>query len=158
AAAFAGAGLFASVGSAATIVDFGGDKKADPYPQEGFSFDPARTVNGNCVSNGCLPLNDNETTSMTSTAAPSLFTRGGLSFNLLGKGAGNFLKLEGSNGTSLTFSIADFAKNTYHTLVFGDECANVSSVLFSTGGGGNLRVDNVSATPSPAPVPLPAAA
>lgn len=158
AAAFAGAGLFASVGSAATIVDFGGDKKADPYLQEGFSFDPARIVNGNCVSNGCLALNDNETTSMTSTAAPGLFTLGGLSFNLLGKGTGNFLKLEGSNGTSLTFSIADFAKNTYHTLVFGDEFANVSSVLFSTGGGGNLRVDNVSATHSPAPVPLPAAA
>ena len=42
--------------------------------------------------------------------------------------------------------------------MFGDAFADVSSVLFTTGGGGNVRIDNLSATPTPAPVPLPAAA
>jgi hypothetical protein len=153
AAAAAFAGLLASAAPAATLVDFSGDKNADPYLQDGFSFAPARIVNGNCVSNGCLALNDNETTTMT---ASSLFTLSGLSFNLLGRGTGNYLRLDGSNGTSLTFALADFAKNTYHALVFGDEFARVSSVTFSTGGGGNVRLDDIGA--SPAPIPLPAAA
>ena len=158
AALIAGAGLFASTASAATLIDFSGDKSADPYLQEDFSFDPARIVNGNCVSNGCLALNDNESTAMTYIGTPSLFTLSGLSFNLLGKGTGNSLTLTGSNGTSLTYALAEFAKNTYHSLVFGDEFADVSSILFTTGGGGNVRIDNLSATPTPAPIPLPAAA
>jgi hypothetical protein len=157
-----GAGLFAPLASAATLVDFSGDKKAAPYLQESFAFDGARIVNGNCVSNGCLALNDNEATTMTNMSAPNLFTLSGLSFSLLGNGTGNFLKLDGSNGTSLIFALKDFAKNAYHTLVFGDEFANVSSVAFSTGGGGNVRLDDIGATPTPvptpAPVPLPAAA
>ena len=158
AALIAGAGLFASMASAATLIDFSGDKNADPYVQEGFSFDPARIVNGNCVSKGCLALNDNESTSMTYIGTPSLFTLSGLSFNLLGKGTGNSLTLTGSNGTSLTYALAEFAKNTYHSLVFGDAFADVSSILFTTGGGGNVRIDDLNATPTPAPVPLPAAA
>lgn len=158
AALIAGAALFGSMASAATLIDFSGDKKADPYLQEGFSFAPARIVNGNCVSNGCLALNDNETTSMTYIGTPSLFTLSGLSFNLLGKGTGNSLTLTGSNGTSLTYALANYAHNTYHSLVFGDAFADVSSILFTTGGDGNVRIDNLSATPTPAPIPLPAAA
>ena len=157
-AVLVGAGLLAPVASAATLVDFSGDKKAAPYVQESFAFDAARIVNGNCVNNGCLALNDNESTTMSYMSAPNLFTLSGLSFSLLGNGTGNFLKLDGSNGTSLVFALKDFAKNTYHTLVFGDEFANVSSVAFSTGGGGNVRLDDFGATPTPAPVPLPAAA
>jgi hypothetical protein len=140
--------------SAATIVDFGSGH-ADPYAQDGFSFDPARIVNGNCLSSGgCLALNDNETTSVSYSLAPGSFTLGGLSFNLLGKGTDNALTITGSNGTSRTYGVADFAKNTYHSLVFGDEFANVSSVLFSTAGGGNVRIDDVALSP----VPLPPAA
>jgi hypothetical protein len=155
AAIFASAGCLASTASAATLTDFDGDKNIAPYTEDGFSFAPARIVNGNCLSNGCLALNDNESTSMTSTAVPNLFTLSGLSFNLLGRGTDNYLRLTGSNGTSLTYTVASFAKNAYHTLTFGNEFANVSSVLFSTGGGGNVRIDDVQA--SPAPVPLPAA-
>ena len=142
--------------SAATLIDFSGDKNADPYVEDGFSFDPSRIVNGPCISNGCLALNDNESTIMTNTAVPNLFTLSGLSFSLLGNGTGNFLQLVGSNGTSLTFAVANFAKNTYHTLAFTNEFADVSSVVFSTGGRGNVRIDDIGATP--APIPLPAAA
>ena len=158
AALFVMTGVATSQASAATLIDFGGDKKADPYVQDGFSFAPARIVNGPCLSNGCLALNDNETTGLSFLGASGLFSLSGLSFNLLGNGTGNALTVTGSNGTSLSYAVGDFAKNTYHTLSFGDAFADVSSILFSTGGGGNVRIDDLSATPSPAPVPLPAAA
>ena len=158
AAALLVAGMFASTASAATLIDFSGDKNADPYVQDGFSFDPARIVNGNCVSDGCLALNDNEMTGMSYVGASGLFSLSGLSFNLLGNGTGNSLTVTGSNGTSLSYAVAAFAKNTYHTLFFGDAFADVSSILFTTGGRGNVRIDNLTATPTPAPVPLPAAA
>ena len=152
AAAAALAGVFASAAPAATI-DFSGDK-TDPYLQDGFSFAPIRIVNGNCLDNACMALNDNETTTLTSTLDPNLFTLTGLSFNLLGNGTGNFLQLVGSNGVSLVYSAASYAHNVYHTLVFGDEFKDVTSVVFSTGDGGNVRVDDIGASP----VPLPAAA
>jgi len=151
-AAAAFAAIVAPVASAATI-DFSGPR-TDPYVQDGFSFTPIRIVNGNCVSNGCMALNDNETTTMTSITPPGLFTLTGLSFNLLGQGTDNFLNLLGSNGTSLTFAVSEFGHNVYNTLTFGNEFANVSSVIFSTGDGGNVRVDDIVASP----VPLPAAA
>ena len=111
--------------AAATIVDFAGSH-ADPYG--GFSFDPARIVNGNCLSaGGCLALNDNETTGMARTAVPSYFTLSGFSFNLLGRGTDNSLTVTGSNGRSLSFAVSDFAKNTYHSVFFSDEFKNVSS-------------------------------
>ncbi|HET9069974.1 MAG TPA: VPLPA-CTERM sorting domain-containing protein [Amaricoccus sp.] len=160
AALFVMAGVVASPASAATLIDFSGDKKADPYVQDGFSFAPARIVNGNCLGNGCLALNDNETTGLSYLGTPGLFTLSGLSFNLLGNGngTGNALTVTGSNGTSLSYAVDDFAKNSYHTLFFGDAFADVSSILFSTSGRGNVRIDDLTATPSPAPVPLPAAA
>lgn len=141
--------------SAATVTDFGGGH-ADPYVQDGFSFASSRIVNGNCLSaGGCLALNDNETTGMSRVAAPGYFTLSGFSFNLLGNGTGNSLTVTGSNGTSLSFDVGSFAKNTYHTLAFADEFANVSSIIFSTANGGNVRIDDLST--AAAPVPLPAA-
>jgi hypothetical protein len=158
AAAVVAALFLASAGSAgaATMVDFGGGH-GDPYEQQGFSFAPARIVNGNCLSGGgCLGLNDNETTTM-SLSGGGLFSLSRFSFNLLGKGTGNALTVTGSNGVSLSYDVSAFAKNAYHSLLFADEFANVSSVSFSTGGGGNVRIDDLSAGGSPAPVPLPAA-
>jgi len=143
----------ASSAGAVTMVDFGGGH-ADPYDQDGFSFAPARIVNGNCLSSGgCLGLNDNETTTMARSGGTGTFSLGGFSFNLLGKGNVNSLTVSGSNGKTLSFDISSFSKNSYHSLLFSDEFANVSSVTFSTGGGGNVRIDDLSA----APVPLPAA-
>lgn len=156
AALVAGVGFFASTASAATLIDFSGDKNANPYMQEGFAFDPARVVNGNCVAKGCLALNDNEATAMSYTGTPGLFTLSGLSFSLQGKGKNNSLTITGSNGNSLTLTVTDFAKKTYHTLVFGEEFVDVNTILFSHSGGGNVRIDDIAATA--APVPLPAAA
>ena len=51
--------------------------------------------------------------------------------------------------------VGTFAKNTYHTLAFADEFANVSSIIFSTANGGNIRIDDLST--AAAPIPLPAA-
>ena len=154
AAAVVAALMLASADSAGavTMVDFGGGH-ADPYDQDGFSFAPARIVNGNCLSSGgCLGLNDNETTTM-SRSGSGAFSLTGFSFNLLGRGTGNSLTVTGSNGQSLAFDLSSYSKNSYHSLLFSDEFANVSSVTFSTGGGGNVRIDDLSA----APVPLPAA-
>ena len=141
---------------AATLIDFNGEKNAEPYLEDGFAVAPNRLVNGNCLDGGCLALNDNETSTMTLAASPGLFTLNSLNFNLLGRGTGNSLVVSGSNGASIAFTVASFAKNAYHLVDFGNLFANVSSVSFATGGGGNVRIDDVSA--SPAPVPLPAAA
>jgi hypothetical protein len=145
----------ATAGSAGavTVIDFNGGK-ADPYRAGQFSLAPARIVNGNCLSGGCLALNDNETTRLS---GPGSFTLSGLSFNLLGKGKGNALTVTGSNGTSLSFDVEGYAKNRYHTLAFSGAFAGVSSIVFSTAGGGNVRIDDLGVT-GPAPVPLPAAA
>ena len=161
AALVAGAGLFASTASAATLVDFSGDKKADPYVQDDFAFGPARIVNGNngnCVDKGCLALNAEESADMTYLGTSGLFTLSGLSFNLVGNSKKNALTINGSNGTSLTFTVDDFAKNTFHTLLFGDAFADVSSVTFATGTHANVRIDDVVTNAAPAPIPLPAAA
>ena len=146
---------FAGGARAATLVDFSGDHKANPYVEDGFAFDPNRIVNGNCLSaGGCLALNDNETTAMTRLEPPSQFTLQGLSFTLLGKGTGNTLTISGSNGTTKSYSVGDLYKhNEYYSLLFPTEFQQVSSLVFSTSGGGNVRIDDVSV----APVPLPAA-
>ena len=125
----------------------------DPYLEEGFSFAPARIVNGNCISGGCLALNDNETSTMTYTAPPGLFTLSVLNFNLLGNGTDNTLTLTGSNGTVRSFPVSIFDNNQYHNVLFTTEFQNVSSVVFSTNNGGNVRIDDLTAVP----VPLPAA-
>jgi hypothetical protein len=143
----------AGAAGAVTVIDFNGEH-GSPYRAGGFTLAPARIVNGNCLSGGCLALNDNETTSLS---GPGSFTLSGLSFNLLGKGTGNALTVTGSNGTSLSFDVGDFAKNSYHTLAFADAFADVSSIVFSTSGGGNLRIDDL-AVQGASPVPLPAAA
>ena len=151
AALVAAAGLIGSAASAATI-DFNGGND-DPYLEEGFFFAPARIVNGNCISGGCLALNDNETSTMTYTAPPGLFTMSALNFNLLGNGTDNTLTLTGSNGTVRSFPVSIFDNNQYHNVLFTTEFQNVSSVVFSTNNGGNVRVDDLTAVP----VPLPAA-
>ena len=94
---------------------------------------------------------------MTFTGVPGLFTLTGLNFNLLGKGTDNTLTVTGSNGTVRSFAASAFAHNDYHSVLFTTEFQDVSSVTFSTGGGGNVRIDELTATPTPAPVPLPAA-
>ena len=143
---------------AATLIDFNGDKNADPYVEDLFAVAPNRIVNGNCLSGGCLALNDNESSTLTFTLAPGKFTLNSLNFNLLGNGTGNTLFVQGSNGGSASFTVgATYAKNSYHFFDFGDTFKDVTSVVFSTGDGGNVRIDNLMAS-TPAPVPLPAAA
>jgi hypothetical protein len=145
----------ASGAGAATLIDFDGGK-ADPYIEDGFSFGPDRIVNGNCLSGSCAALNNNETMVMTSLAPSpgSVFTLNSLNFNLLGRGTGNTLTITGSNAAVVSFSVPDFANNTYHLFDFGDTFADVTSVTFSASEGGNVRIDDLMA----APVPLPAAA
>jgi hypothetical protein len=151
-------GFAGSAVQAATMIDFEGDKKADPYMEDGFSFGPNRIVNGNCLSGQCAALNNNETMVMTNTlpTAGSPFTLNSLNFNLLGKGTGNTLTVTGSNAAAVSFSVPTYANNSYHFFDFGTTFENVTAVTFSTNNGGNVRIDDVMVTT--APVPLPAAA
>lgn len=136
----------------AATVNFDG-AKTDPYLESGFSFTPARLVSGNCLSGQCLALNDNETTGMTLVSPPGPFTLASLYFKLLGNGTGNTLTISGSNGTALSFSVPTYAKNTYHQALFTTEFQDVTSIIFSTTEGGNVRIDDVGATPAPIPLP-----
>ena len=151
AALVAAAGLIGSAASAATI-DFNGGND-DPYLEEGFSFAPARIVNGNCISGGCLALNDNETSTMTYTApAGSLHAVGA--------------ELQPARQRHRQHPDPD-RQQRYGPVVPGQhlrqqpvsqrplhtEFQDVSSVVFSTNNGGNVRIDDLTA----APVPLPAA-
>ena len=166
--AFLAVGTFTIVApqaSAATIIDFGTGIGTDPYVEDGFSFDPSRLVNGNCSPAApCLALNDNETTVMTFAAG--LFDLLSLGFNLIGQGTPNILTVfETADPTNtISFSVADFANNVYHTANFGTQFLNVLSITFLTPEGGNVRIDNVLAdcdvgcdNQSTPEIPLPAA-
>ena len=63
--------------------------------------------------------------------------------------------MTGSNGTVRSFAVSVFANNQYHSVLFTTEFQNVSSVMFSTGGGGNVRIDDLTATLRRCRYPLP---
>src|SRR4051812_25057916 len=65
----------------------------DPYLEDGFRFDVARIVNGNCdAASGrpCMALNDNETSTLTRVGG-GVFTLDSFWFQLLGNGTDNAL-------------------------------------------------------------------
>lgn len=158
--------------SAATVIDFGsgtGGTGGTPYVENNFTFQPNTIVNGPCdLGKPCLALNNNETSVMT--FAGGSFDLLGLSFSLLGEGTGQvkgniFTVTQTGTLNSISFSVADFLKNVWHTVTFGSQFLNVTSITYSTSLGGNVRIDNILASclgcPNeiiPVPeVPIPAA-
>ena len=141
----------------ASTVTFGASAGSLPSYEsgDGFTFAPARLVDGNCLDGACLALNTNETTTLTSGGAA--FTFDSLSFNLLGKKSA--LTLTGSNGAMRTFTTGEFGFNTYNTVSLGSLFAGVTSILFDDSGIGNVRIDDVTVSGADvAPIPLPAPA
>ncbi len=134
----------------------------DPYVEAGFTFDPsARLVDGNCLSGACLALNDNDVVEMS--AGGAAFTLSSINFMLLGQGAPNAFTVSGDNGASQTFSVDDFGANSgYNFIDFGALFASVTAITFDTLGGGNVRIDDLTAVfddgDNSTIVPLPATA
>lgn len=122
----------------------------------GYTLAEARIVNGNCDVKGCLALNDNEATTITAENGGT-FSVSSFWFQLLGKGTGNSLTLTTDLG-SRTFAQPAYKANKGYTISdLGSLFSDISFLTFSTGGGGNVRVDTVALSdPSIAPVPLPA--
>lgn len=169
--------LLSGAASAATIgFDGGKPKKGEAYAEGGFLFDDIRIVNGNCLSGSCAALNDNERLTMF-RGDRGLFDLTEIGFSLLGegkvirardkttKGGGNVLTLTTDQGASVSFSTSEFAHNKDHVVALDPKLfAGLRSITFSTGAGGNVRLDNLFAASAassnaqaPA-VPLPATA
>ncbi|MFN3261159.1 MAG: VPLPA-CTERM sorting domain-containing protein [Pikeienuella sp.] len=170
--------LLSGAASAATI-GFDGDKpkKGEAYAEGGFLFGEIRIVNGNCLAGSCAALNDNESFTM-SRADGALFDLSEIGFSLLGEGkvirardktpsqaGGNTLTLTTDQAVSVSFSTSEFKHNKDHVVSLDPKLfTGLRSIAFSTGGGGNVRLDNffaasAAASGAQAPaVPLPATA
>ncbi|MFA9231949.1 MAG: VPLPA-CTERM sorting domain-containing protein [Microgenomates group bacterium] len=147
--------LAPSLASALTI-DFNGTSSGTPLVMGAYQIDDARIVNGNCNVLDCLALNKNETSILTRVDGAA-FTLTSIWFQLLGNPAD--LLITGSNiGSSVTLSSPPLIKNTPYNHLFDGTFANVTSVIFSNIGKGNIRIDDIVLGDNPTTVPLPAGA
>ncbi len=175
AAVLLGAATIAGAAEASTI-GFDGDKpkKDDAYLEATYAFFDARLVNGECLSGGCLALNNNETTTMA-RVDEALFDIDAITFQLLGEGGShrraastnNTLTLTADTGATISFSTANFSAGAYHTVALDPAFfSSIRSIAFSASNGGNVRIDGLSAgvpaaasaTVGVSAVPLPASA
>lgn len=159
--------LSAGAGSAyGATLTFDGSTSG-PYVEDGFLVSDARIVSGNCESasgDPCLALNDNETSVVTSTGGDA-FSIASFWFQLLGEGTDNTLTVTSSAGGTLDLSVSDYGFNDGGQVFdftslpdFGTLWSSLSSLTFTSSGGGNVRVDDITVSGDVAPVPLPAAA
>lgn len=163
------ASAFALLGAGciqAATVDFDGSPNgvSAPLVTDGFSFDVARIVNGNCAALECLALNPQRGSSaadfvVMSAVDGEAFDLTSLWFKLLGGPASLVVTGYDSMGTILntaTYSDPPYDHNTGYTIDFAGLFDDVFSVSYTNIGTGNVRVDDINASPV-APVPLPAA-
>jgi hypothetical protein len=165
AAAVAAIGAVALAGGAASAVtiEFDGDVNGGVYQEDGFSYEPAILTNGNCPADpSCLLLNPGSTSSVTMTADDgSLFDLLGFSYHFVGDEEQQRGTLTVSNGTSLTFTQADYGNDpfTITDADLGGAFLGVSAITFTMDGPGADRLDNVIAVGGDTTViPLPASA
>jgi hypothetical protein len=178
-------GLVSSAG--AVTIDFTGASSGTPLVLRDYQFDYARIVNGNCNIKPYLALNPTETSVLTRVDGGT-FTLSSIWFQLLGKAGGDDDEKEKKekkekkdksavavekelNGLLITSTgpagsirlgqdPADggYDHNKPYTYLFGDLFKNVTSIIFTSYDGGNVRIDDLVVTsPPPAAVPLPAA-
>lgn len=151
--------VFASLPASAATIDFGSGSGDDPYVEDGFSFNPDRIQNGNCIVQPCIALNNNETTVMTYITG--LFNLISINFQLLGSGTGNTLQVFETTNIANTISLSTppYLHNEYYFYDFGSQFLSVSSITFKSLNGGNVRIDNLEATAklNNTVVPIPAA-
>ena len=155
------AGAFATTSVASTL-DFtgAGPQGGGVYTEDGLSFDDIRIVNGNCDAvsgRPCGALNDNETSILTKVGGGT-FSLTSFWYQLLGKGHGlsNTLFVTTDLGGLLTFAANLVGHNDGGHVVDVSALSafqNITSLAFSTNGGGNVRIDDLAV---PAAVPLPA--
>ena len=148
--------IFATSDASATVVGF---DDAGPVTVDGFMFDPARIVSGNCLSGDCLALNNNELTVMTAEDGGK-FALNEIWFKFIGGSSDRFTVASATE--TATFLKDDFGNNDDgHFVSFGDTFAEVEEITFTMGASGNLRIDaidaSVGATDDMSPVPVPAA-
>lgn len=150
--------------SAATI-DFTGAPSGihTGYTEDGFTFDSVRIVDGNCTSTSGQPCgaeNKNETSVMTLLGGGS-FSLTSMWFKLLGNSTPMTLITDKG---SMTYGAPTYAHNVGYVLDLTAEMfQNITSLTIkdtaiSSKGKGNIRFDDIVATPDLAPVPLPASA
>lgn len=144
--------------ASAAIVSFDGQSPGvqSPFVEDGFVIDPARIVNGNCLAAPCLALNDNEQTTITHESGLP-FTLNSFWFQLLGTGNVNTLTVT-ADGVAFMFAESMFPHNNggqFVDLSGNPAFKNITSLMFSTFGGGNVRIDDLDLTPIPLPAALP---
>ena len=152
--------------ASAITLDFDGFSPgaSSPLIDGDYQFDPVRIVNGNCDSlsgRPCDALNDNETMTL-SRVDGQVFNLVSFWFQLLGNGTDNELFVTPDPGSTTSYPQSVWGNNDggqYVTPNYMD----VTSVTFSTGNGGNVRLDDFEVTvntppppPPPNPVPVPA--
>lgn len=150
------AGFLGSSASAAVVSFTGASGNQTDYVENGFVLDTARIVNGNCLSAPCLALNDNESTTITAQNGLT-FSVNSFWFQLLGVGNVNTLTVT-ADGVALALTEAMFPHNNggqFIDLSGNPDFQNITSLTFSTFGGGNVRIDDIDLTPIPLPAALP---
>lgn len=162
--------VFVSGGANAATVDFTGAQPQGSglYSEDGLSFNSIRIVNGNCNAlsgKGCGAFNKNEKSVLTKVGGGT-FSLTSFWYELLGLGGGgkkdfvsNTFTVKSDNGGVLNFMAGLVGHNNGGHRVDLTALAlfqNVSSLTFSTNGGGNVRLDDL-AISEPSPVPVPAA-
>jgi hypothetical protein len=174
--AFAAAAIFGVVDSSqpsmAVTLTMGGG--GTPYTEGGFQIDPIKTDNGNCdgvSGKPCMALNTNDSSTLTKVGGGT-FTLTSFGFELLGSPAQLTVQEFLSGPTPInTFvytqddskNCSTYCKNVWYVITLA--AANVTSVIFSDTGTGNIRVDDIVvgnalgegdplATPLPAALPL----
>ncbi len=146
--------------SFASTVDFTGAQAqgGGSYTEDGLVFDDIRIVNGNCdAASGkpCGALNDNETSILTLVGG-GIFSLSSFWYQLLGNGNPNMLSVTTDLGGILTFASNVDGNNDGGHVVDLTGLAlfqNITSLTFSTVGGGNVRLDDLG---GPSAVPVPA--
>lgn len=156
-----------SVGAvSAATVDFDGSPNgvSTSLVSDGFSFDVARIVNGNCAALDCLALNPDRGQSAADYSVMTSVLGG--AFNLVSA----YLYLAGTDSNlvvtgydamgdalnTMTYTSPPFPQNLGGILNFGGLFDNVFAVSFTNTGTGNVRVDDIN-TSTIATVPVPGA-
>lgn len=142
----------------AATVNFDGATNGEPLVTGGFSFDVARIVSGNCgINKPCLALGPNDSTVMTLFGGGA-FNLSSLWFKNLGQPSSLLITSYDVLGGILNSIAYPSVHNAGDTLTFAGLFDGIFKVRFTDSGEGNIRIDDINASPVPMPpVPLPAA-
>jgi hypothetical protein len=143
----------ASQPALAVTITFGSSAgNFSPYVEGNFTFDIARIVSDNkCSGAPCMGLNTNETSILTRVGG-GLFTLDSFSFVLVGNPPELTIIgfLNATPTATYSFDTGSFSKNDEH--VFSTAITNITSLVFTDTGTGNVRVDSINVHAVPGPI------